>query len=187
MLMLIQAVPLFIILFFVVRFSGDTENAGWIFDKESSCKFFTQRNAENRSFTWTGSCVDGFADGKGILIMLEHGFEYFRFEGELNKGRAEGPGKLVMLDGDTFEGYYRNGLANGQGRFYYDEGDYYEGNFKDGRWSGQGTYWYEPKSELLKQTGIWKEGKAHGEGTLYYRDGKKVSGIFSEGELTESL
>ncbi len=186
-LIIIQAVPLLVILFFALRLSGNTENAGWIFNAENSCKCFTQRNAENRSFTWSGACADGLAEGKGILIMLEHGFEYFRFEGELRRGKANGHGRLVMPDGDTYEGDYRDGLANGQGRFYYDEGDYYEGDFQDGQRWGEGTYWYESKSEFLKHTGTWKQGKANGPGTLYYRDGRKISGTFQDGELIDQL
>lgn len=183
--MLIQLVPIGIILFFVIRFSGTTGNAGWMLEEKTGCKAFTFTNYENRSFTWDGACVDGFAHGKGKLILLQNGYKYHTFDGTLLKGKAQGFGKSTMLDGDTYEGNYQGGLAHGPGRSYNDEGDYFEGTFLNGLRSGRGTYWYEPTSRFLKYVGAWKAGKRHGTGTLFYRDGEEQSLTFKNGVLTE--
>lgn len=183
--MLIQVIPIAVILFFAIRFSRSTENAGWIMEEDTGCRAFTFSNYENRSFTWSGGCYEGLASGQGKLILLEHGYKYLTFEGTLSKGKAQGFGRSVMLDGDTFEGNYKDGLADGLGRAYNDEGSYYEGQFEAGLKSGSGTYWYEASSHLLKYTGAWKAGKRHGAGTLFYRDGKELPLTFKDGEPIE--
>ncbi len=186
MLLLVQLTPILIILFFAFRFSGSTANPGWILEENTGCKFYTNANHENRSFIWSGNCLEGFADGKGELILLQNGYQFYFFEGYVSKGKVEGFGKSRRLDGDTYEGNYEDGLANGFGRFYNDDGDYYEGNFIDGLRSGSGTYWYKPESQFLKYVGEWKDNKENGAGTLFYRSGKEVSGTFKNGILAES-
>lgn len=187
MLMFIQILPVIIILFFAIKFSDSTTNAGWIFDERASCEFYTYANYENRSFIWSGTCLDGFAHGKGELTLLQNDYEYYFFEGTLSNGKIEGFGRSVMLDGDSYEGNYKDGLASGPGLLYNDDGDHYDGNFHKGLKSGSGTYWYEPESRFLKYAGEWRDNKENGTGTLFYRDGRKVSGVFKNGKLVDSL
>ncbi len=186
MLLIVQVSPLVIILYFVLVFKQPTDNPGWILEEKSGCKCWTNRNFEHRSFTWTGDCSDGYADGPGVLHLKQDGYKHTVFEGTLSNGKATGFGRLIWLDGDRFEGEFKNGLSNGFGRLYNDDGDYYEGNFSEGQRSGKGTYWYEAKSQLLKYEGSWEEGLEHGQGTLFYRDGTQVSGTFNNGILTQA-
>ncbi len=187
LLITFQVLPILIILLYMYDYKETTENSGWIVERNGNCKFFTELNYENRSFEWSGDCLDGFIHGYGKLKLFENNIKYYVFEGSLSKGRIEGYGKLIILsDGDTYEGNYVNGKANGLGHFYNDDGDHYEGHFKNGLRSGKGTYWYSPESELFKYEGEWEAGREHGKGTLFYRDGKKVSGNFINGVLEEN-
>ncbi len=170
----------------MIDYSASTENSGWIYEQDRDCKFFTERNFENRHFVWSGDCEEGYLQGFGKLKMFENNIEYYVFEGFISKGKIEGSGKLIILsDGDIYEGNYSNGKPNGFGHFFNDDGDHYEGQFKDGLRSGKGTYWYSPESKLFKYVGEWRKGKENGKGTLYYRNSQKTSGNFINGVLEE--
>lgn len=185
-LILFQVLPIAIAFVYIYDYNKLTENSGWLIESHTKCKFFTERNYENRYFTWDGDCKDGYLHGFGTLKMFENNIEYYMFEGYVLKGKIEGQGKLINLsDGDIYEGNYVNGKPNGFGHFYNDDGDHYEGNYKDGLQSGKGTYWYAPESELFKYVGEWQNGKKHGEGILFYRNGKKISGAFNNDILVE--
>ena len=184
--LLFQALPVIILLFFWYHFNNSTQNSGWIYDKRTGCKYFTQVNFENRSFTWNGICQKGYAHGQGELTLFQNNKAYYIFEGALLRGRIKGMGTLTWLtDGDTYEGHFQNGLLNGFGHFYDDDGDHYEGYYENGLRSGKGTYWYVPESPIFKYAGEWKADKENGKGTLFYRDGKRVSGSFKEGFLVK--
>ncbi|GAB5401164.1 MAG: hypothetical protein Aureis2KO_27490 [Aureisphaera sp.] len=183
-----QVTPLLIICWHTFNRTVLTGNPGWILDKDGDCKFFTTSNYENRIFTWSGDCIDGFTDGFGELRIFENGMEHYIYEGFISKGIIQGHGKLIVLsDGDTYEGNYQNGKPHGSGHFYNDDGDHYLGNYANGMRSGNGTYWFPPESELFKYVGEWKEGKENGKGTLFYRNGEKISGIFTDGILTKTF
>lgn len=186
LLLIIQIVPVVIILYFTLKFKQETERGGWIEAEESGCKCWTSRNADNRSCTWSGDCLDGYANGSGVLLILQHGYRHTVFEGTMIKGKAALLGTITWLDGDRYEGEFNDGLPSGFGRFYNDDGDYYEGNFKAGQRSGKGMYWYEPESHFLKYEGYWHNGLEEGFGTLYFRDGTQVSGTFRQGILTRT-
>lgn len=183
MLLLVQVFPLMIIVYYAQLFQAPTGNAGWMIEKATGCRSWTSQNVEHRSFQWTGSCSEGVAEGPGTLTVIQHGYSYATFKGTLLKGKAEGLGQIVWLDGDRFEGEFRNGVAHGFGHFYNDDGDYFEGEFVKGRRSGTGTYWYEPGSPLLKYVGDWKDDLENGSGTLFYRNGTQRSGTFNHGKL----
>lgn len=185
-MLLVQVLPVVIIIYFALKFRHSTEHGGWMVEAETGCKCWTNRNFENRSFTWTGDCSTGYANGSGVLQLKQYGYAHTSFEGTLLNGKAEGLGKLFWLDGDRFEGEFREGLPNGFGRFFNDDGDYYEGNFEMGARSGMGTYWYPSKSHVLKYEGFWQEGLENGPGTLFFRDGTRVSGKFVNGKLSQA-
>ncbi|MEO1258652.1 MAG: 5'/3'-nucleotidase SurE [Bacteroidota bacterium] len=187
-LVLFQVLPVAIILFHVYGFSERTDDAGWIEDAGTGCKYFTNTNFQNRHFTWTGDCCEGFAHGQGELMMWEGNRAFYKFTGTLTMGKSEGFGRLqFLMDGDLYEGQYKDSRPHGFGHFYNDDGDHYEGEYFDGQRSGFGTYWYPPESPELKFSGQWKAGQKNGAGTLYYRNGKEVAVYFEKDELLEKI
>ena len=48
-----------------IAWAGD-----WIADAKTGCKVWNPRPSPGEAVRWTGSCKDGFADGKGVLEWL---------------------------------------------------------------------------------------------------------------------
>ena len=42
--------------------------AGWLADPKSGCRVWAGRIGAGAGFTWTGSCVEGFASGQGTVV-----------------------------------------------------------------------------------------------------------------------
>ncbi|MBX2871314.1 MAG: hypothetical protein KTR30_04420 [Saprospiraceae bacterium] len=187
-LVLFQALPIALILLNLQHQSKRTADAGWISSEDGQCKVFTNYNYQNRSFNWTGDCLNGYANGYGELELLEDGRRVLHLKGSLTNGKVEGKASMQYLDdGDLYEGNFEHSTIQGIGHFYNDDGDHYEGTYEKGSRSGNGIYWYPPESPLLKYEGEWRKNRQHGFGRLYYRNGKIETGVFKEGELVEKL
>lgn len=184
--LLFQALPIALILLNLQHQSNRTSDAGWISSTDGKCQVFTNFNYQNRSFNWTGGCIDGYADGYGELELLENGKKILHLKGSLTKGKMEGRASMqYLVDGDLYEGHFKGSILHGMGHFYNDDGDHYEGNYEQGVRSGNGIYWYDPESPILKYEGEWQNNQQHGFGMLHYRDGKIEKGIFYKGKLVE--
>ena len=187
-IVLFQALPIALLIWNVHGQHQQTSDAGWMSSMGGSCKVFTNNNYQNRSFSWSGNCVDGYADGYGELEILENGRTILGIVGSLTKGKLEGKASLqFMVDGDLYEGSFQSSIIHGKGHFYNDDGDHYEGEYKRGIRSGYGVYWYPPESPLLKYEGEWRNGQQEGVGKLYHRNGKTEKGIFQAGRLEKSV
>lgn len=68
--------------------------------------------------------------------------EYARgtYSGELLDGEPNGPGSLVMRNGDLYVGNFVNGYFDGEGTYTWADGSRYTGEFSDGAIHGTGTY-----------------------------------------------
>ena len=181
-----QIAPLIILLFHLYSFGNYNEAPGWLTDTGGTCRYYTHKNKEHRSFTWTGSCKNGKIDGKGKLSVYETNRKLYDFDGFLLDGKINGQGTFRWaFDGDIYEGHFKDNELNGFGKFYNDDGDHYEGNFVNWERSGKGTNWYEPESKKFKYVGDWKDDEPHGVGTLYYRDGRIEHGVFEKGTFVK--
>ena len=76
----------------------------------------------NPSYIWSGQCVGGFADGKGILLSLVDGQVFSTTEGTLRKGSFNGPAVIQWAKGDRYEGELQNGTLSGHGTYRYPNG-----------------------------------------------------------------
>ena len=187
-LVLFQAFPIVFFLWNLGSQSQQTTDAGWMTSTDGQCKVFTNYNFQNRSFNWTGGCVDGYADGFGELEILEGNRKILLVKGSLTKGMLEGQASLQFLaDGDLYEGNFVASAIQGKGHFHNDDGDHYEGEYAKGIRSGHGVYWYPPESPLLKYEGKWQNGQQEGPGTLHHRSGKTERGIFKAGRLEKTI
>ncbi len=183
-LLAFQVAPLAVLLFHLYSFSNYNEEPGWLTNSDGSCKFYTLKNSEHRSFNWSGGCVEGMIDGEGKLSVFEGKRKLYDYEGSVREGRLNGRGTVRWaFDGDIYEGQFVDNDLYGLGKFYNDDGDHYEGEFDNWSRSGHGTYWYDPESEEFKYEGNWENDQPHGIGTLYYRDGRTKHGIFEDGEF----
>lgn len=79
------------------------------------------------SGSYTGSCKDGLADGKGV---------------------AEGT--------DRYEGKFKKGLPNGQGTYTWSTGEVYKGSWKEGMKDGEGKFTFKSNGIDSTRIGYWK-------------------------------
>lgn len=85
----------------------------------------------NPSYMWSGQCVGGFADGKGILLSLVDGQVFSTTEGILRKGSFNGPAVIQWAKGDRYEGELQNGTLSGHGTYRYPNGTTASGVFSN--------------------------------------------------------
>lgn len=86
------------------------------------------------SDSYTGSCKQGLADGKGEAFGVD------QYKGDFKKGLPNGNGTYIWQSGHKYEGSWKNGMRDGDGSY---------------------TFKYEGRDSVL--TGIWKEDKYVGE------------------------
>jgi len=84
--------------------------------------------------SYTGSCKQGLAHGKGEAFGTDH------YVGEFRKGLPEGNGTYVWQSGETYTGEWKKGLREGKGKY---------------------TFLNNGRDTSL--TGLWKEDKYIGE------------------------
>jgi hypothetical protein len=80
----------------------------WITTTNQPCKVWNPSPQADESVTWSGSCKEGFASGKGILRWTENGKPDVEFDGEYLNGKRNGPGVMITPDGHRTEGEWVN-------------------------------------------------------------------------------
>ena len=58
----------------------------WIYD-ENGCKHYNAEPRENETLTWSGSCKNGYADGRGTLVWYHNGKKGSTTKGSKRKGK----------------------------------------------------------------------------------------------------
>ena len=71
----------------------------WISDPHSGCKIWNPYPRPNEGISWSGTCKDGLADGKGTLQWSENGAPTGRYDGDYRQGKVEGQGTYTWPDG----------------------------------------------------------------------------------------
>jgi len=115
-----------------VAMAGD-----WIADTKTGCKVWNPHPSPGETVNWSGTCKDGFAEGKGFLNWLRGGKPYERDEGAWHSGRQSGEGSQTW-PGGHYSGQLADGLPHGQGLLVSGEAQY-NGAFLNGVPNGQGT------------------------------------------------
>lgn len=100
---------------------------------QSDCKVLLPAIGDS----YTGSCKQGLANGKGEAFGID------RYKGDFRKGFPDGVGTYVWQTGESYEGEWEKGLRNGNGKY---------------------TFKYGGKDSVL--AGVWKEDKYIGERAL---------------------
>jgi hypothetical protein len=162
------------------------------------CKVYDPNPQPNETVTWSGGCLDGYADGSGVVQWLQAGKPGTRVEGRLVRGRSDGQVSTVSPSGARFEGSFHEGARSGKGiwtapngdRYEGDwlhnertgtgvltraNGDRYEGGFVAGKWSGKGTF---TTTSGERYSGDWLNNKREGKGQAIWGDGSRYVGAF---------
>jgi hypothetical protein len=114
-------------------------NLHWITD-EKGCKVWDSMPAPGETVTWSGPCVDGYAEGKGTLIWYVRGERHSVYQGELKGGHYEGRGTQIWPDGARYEGEWNDERAHGKGTYRAVDGEVCTGNWVDGCFQGTCNY-----------------------------------------------
>lgn len=126
--------------------------------QNSDCKYF--KDTKNKvTYSWEGSCKDGFLSGYGVLTSFFIGTNvvHFRVVGNFLNGREEGNCTVTWYNGDKYEGNLTNGKRSGYG-IYTGIKFKYEGNWENDKFEGKGKL-VNSKNETF--TGHFKNGKPY--------------------------
>ncbi len=132
---------------------GQTTSTGdFVADPRNNCKVWDPHPIAGETVTWSGDCINGFAQGDGTVLWSRYGKPFEkdeghwdqgrqsgrgtqdwrsgRYEGELSEGEPSGHG-VMMLQASRYEGEFRKGKPNGDGAATTLHG-VYKGTWKDG-------------------------------------------------------
>lgn len=85
------------------------------------------------------------------------------YDGEWQKGRPHGAGKIYGNNGIYYEGAFEQGVAYfNDGIFIYPDGSFYRGSFRDNTFHGPGKFTYKPNG--TSYSGDWRDDKPNGKG-----------------------
>jgi hypothetical protein len=136
---------------------------GWAADPKTGCRVWDPHPQPRQSISWSGGCVDGFAEGRGSLRWLRDALSFETDEGQWHKGRQIGKGVQTWPTG-RYDGELQNGEPAGHGILTLGDARY-EGEFENGKPHGIGTL---TNSSGIFQ-GAWKDG--------CFRDEKRKASI----------
>jgi len=146
------------------------------------CQLWNEDPRPGETVTWSGSCVDGKAEGSGTAVWS---FERagrtsnVRYQGKMRAGYLEGAGILESSDGARVFGDWRQGKLNGEARYVAADGARYEGEWQNGRYHGKGTYYAANGS---RYQGEWRNGLKHGRGVYVSANGERYEGQWKAGK-----
>lgn len=163
------------------------DDARWQADPKSGCLMWNSHPRPRDVFTWSGSCTDGYAEGRGISTWSSIGADgrrvRFTFAVTMRHGRIAGSGTIYYPDGSIYEGELDDGLPHGRGSYIFGAktataGDRFVGTFIDGRIGPDGSY---RSSDGSSYTGSFLDGLPHGHGKQAFADGRTFEGSFEGG------
>ena len=155
------------------------------------------RRAKTTAVTWTGPCVDGRAQGLGVLAWFRDGVLTVRYSGQMEEGRITGRGELTE-SGIRYEGTWKDGDLR-EGDATYSGGLRYSGKWDSGDWTrgvvtAPGGYrleerWYRKqltgrniaRGPQGQYEGNWAEGVPEGTGVFVTSDGRRFEGKWRNG------
>lgn len=175
----------------------------------TGCKL--EFNDPTAKMEWSGSCVDGFAEGFGTQTARTAAGEVMSWTGLMSQGKGEGEGTQVQkkngklqltvkgvwnnnnlisgtvttADGVIYSGEFKDDKPQGKGNLFLSDGSSYVGNFDDGKFSGWGVFTY---SQGGSYEGEWLHDKKHGVGIERGKDGRVIiSGYWSNNVYSRPL
>ena len=102
-----------IVVLSLILFSKATLAGEWILSSDTKCKLWNPSPTTNESITWNGSCLDGIAQGRGIVQWFLNELPTNRYEGQVEAGKRHGLGVVTYKNGVRIEGQFRDGIPHG--------------------------------------------------------------------------
>ena len=156
------------------------------------------RRAKTTSATWSGPCVEGRAQGQGILEWFRDGRLTIRYSGQMEGGLITGRGEMTEY-GSRYEGTWKDGELR-EGVATYPGGHRYSGKWDRGDWTRgvltvPGGYRFEDRWYRKQLTGKniargpqgqyegnWTDGVPEGAGVFVTSDGRRFEGKWRKGK-----
>jgi hypothetical protein len=160
--------------------SAAQEQGQWL--KDGDCSLFNAEARPGDTVSWTGSCIDGYAEGLGTATFTHDG-ESQSFTANFVHGVVP-DGHVISRWGQgwSYDGEAVAGRFQGWGILTTGTSDRFDGQWTDGRLNGFGVL-LRPNGE--RYAGDWKDDKPNGKGEFRHADGTLVNGFFVNGELTK--
>jgi MORN repeat protein len=131
---------------------GPAQAGDWSVDTAVTCRVWNPHPQVGETIKWSGTCVNGFAQGAGSVRWFKNNLPFETDEGEWREGYQIGKGKQAWPSG-SYEGEFADSEPNGRGVFVL-QGMQYEGEFRHGKPNGTGTL-SGPKGTFA---GNWTDG-----------------------------
>jgi hypothetical protein len=154
-----------------------TSQPGWLTDPKTGCRVWDPV-PQQETISWTGSCENNLAQGRGVLQWSKDGKPTDRYEGDVRDGKMNGRGVLTAANGDRYDGEYRDGGRSGRGIYILANGDRYDGEWLNGKRNGRGVVSWANGD---RYDGGWLDDKRNGRGVL-----TSASGLHYEGEFRDN-
>ncbi|XP_063173558.1 MORN repeat-containing protein 1 isoform X2 [Candoia aspera] len=123
--------------------------------------------------SYCGEMRDQRRNGYGRYVYPN---SFFKYEGQWQRGKKHGHGKLLFKDGSYYEGEFADGEIVGHGlRYWASTGNTYSGQFLFGELHGHGVFHYGNGG---KYEGAFSYGMREGYGSLTGKDGETYQGCF---------
>lgn len=143
---------------------GQTANTGdFIADSRNGCKVWDPHPSAGETASWSGDCINGLAQGDGVVLWSRYGVSFEKDEGHWDQGRQSGRGTQDWHSG-RYEGELLEGEPSGYGVMKLQTSQY-EGEFRKGKPNGDGA----ATNIHGVFRGTWKDGcLAHGKDTIAF-------------------
>ncbi|XP_046329297.1 MORN repeat-containing protein 1-like isoform X1 [Haliotis rufescens] len=123
--------------------------------------------------SYVGETTKLLRDGFGVYVYEN---QFFRYEGQWQRGKKHGHGRLVMKDGTFYEGLFENGEIQGHGyKYFATSGCKYTGQFQRGELHGYGIMQYKDGTMF---EGEWAHNRKQGFGVLKTGENSTYEGDF---------
>lgn len=144
------------------RYVDYAKDPHWVVDPLSKCAVYNTRPDPAITVRWSGKCVNGMAEGKGIVVYSRNNRFAAKYDGGMSGGARNGRGVYYAANFDQLSVNWKDGLAEGSGEWTYGDKSRFTVVFYRGEARGEGRYY----------VGDWEYiGALNGEGKAYYRGG----------------
>jgi hypothetical protein len=136
--------------------AGPAQAGSWVVDAKSGCQVWNPNPQLEETVSWSGPCVNGRAEGRGIARWSKNDIPSETDQGEWRDGRQIGKGTQSWANGQ-YDGELSDGEPNGHGILTLPKLRY-EGDFRNGKPNGTGTL--IAQGETVH--GTWRDGCLQG-------------------------
>ncbi len=111
----------------------------YITSTDTNCQVHNPNPEPNETITWSGSCINGYASGKGTLQWYQNGIKGSKYVGGFRNGKPHGKGTYTYKSGNSYTGDWRDDNKHGKGAYTWADGSVYKGEFAYDKRNGFGV------------------------------------------------